>query len=238
MESPPTPGAPAPLDAASTVPGSPAPGGAGGARRGRRWLWVVGVLGPVALIVVAGLAVLRARRDPQRMIGVYVPGVRLGQSVTMQLQMRYRLHPGTLASAPLAREFKYTDPGLFVGPPRPSSLDGFGDLAIVIGDVPADPQHPATERAPASRVALSLPTADVVTRVERRLRDAYGRPETRCFAEGLRAAYWPGADARGTLLVHPLHTSGYAMAFAARVVFGAERWEAEYGDPVACGETK
>lgn len=203
--------------------------------RRTRWLVAIGTIGALAAIAAA-FALARPRRaDPQRLVDLYAPGVRLGAPVSDSLRIRYRMRDGGLATAPLARGFRFREPLLYLAPPLPDAPDGAADLAVVIGAMPADPDAPARATDPATRVALSLPTSDVAAVVERRLRDTYGRGETRCFAEGLRTVFWPGADARGgVLLVVPTRATAFDFAFAARVVLGAERWETEFPDETEC----
>jgi hypothetical protein len=201
-----------------------------------RWLYALGAL-LVLVAIAVGAALARPRpADPQRLVDAYVPGLRLGEQVSDSLRIRYRLRDGSLAPAPLSRGFRFHEPFVFLGPPPPDAPDGVADVAVVIGKVPAEPLAPARRDDPATRVAVSLPTADVAAVVERRLREAYGdASEERCFGEGLRTLFWRGSEERGgALLVVPTRASAYTAAFAARLVLGSQRWETSFPDPVPC----
>jgi hypothetical protein len=203
--------------------------------RRARWLVALGAIGALIVVAVA-VALTRPRpADPQRLVDVYLPGLRLGAPVSDSLRIRYRLRDGSLAPAPLSRGLRYQEPLLFLGPPAPDGPDGVDYVAVVLGKLPAEPLAPVERTDPATRLALSLPTESAVASAERRLRDAYGDAEERCFAEGLRTLYWRGTPERGgALLVAPTRATAYTSAFAARLVLGAERWESAFPDPTAC----
>ena len=136
---------------------------------------------------------------------------------------------------PLSREFLHFDPPLLVGG-APTATDGVGDLALALGDLPRSAGRSTPPNAPVSRVALSIPSPAAAERVEQRLRRLLGRPETKCFDEGIRTMYWRGNRHGAALLVVPTHPDPalWQTPFGARVVLGAHSWEANYPRQSSC----